>query len=80
MRRPVVSPVSGGWDLSDVFCPPGGMGRVGTESGDQGRGTLSSLTPPRRESGWFVPMCERDGQRRNTLWGSDTKHTAASSS
>ncbi len=63
-----------------MFCPPEETGRVGTESGDQARCTLSVARRPNESLGTFSDLNERDRQRENTLGGSDTTHSAASSS
>ncbi len=63
-----------------MFCPPGGMGRVGTESGDGARCTLSVVRCPDESLRAVSDLCERDRQCVNTLGGSDTTHSAASSS
>ncbi len=83
-RRPVVSLPFARKNGISVMCsapppPEWTTGRVGTESGDQDRGTLSAL---HRSDESLDGSClrERDSQCRNTLGGSDTKHPAASSS
>ncbi len=80
--RPIVSPFTGGLDPREMFCSLGGTGRVGTDSDsvDQARCTLSAL---RRPMGvWVVRAFMREIVSvggSDTLRGSDTKHTAASS-
>ncbi len=68
MQRPVVSPITGGWESCDMSCPPGGTGRDGTESGDQAHCTLSAVRHPTRVWG-SLGLSERDSQCQNTLWG-----------
>ena len=51
-----------------------------TESGDRPRLTLSVLRHPDESLKAISDLHERDGQRANTLRGSDTTHPAASSS
>ncbi len=49
VERPVLSPVSGGRNLSDMFYPTEWTGQVGTESGDQTHclvPTLNDLQAP----------------------------------
>ena len=79
MRRPVVSPVTGGREPCDVSCLPGGTERVRTESGDQTRCMLSAIRRLTRVWGGSG-LGERDSQCQNTLAGSDTMHPATSSS
>ena len=43
-----------------VFCPPGGTGRVGTESEDQARCTLSVVRRPNESLGAVSDRNERD--------------------
>ncbi len=63
-----------------MFCPPGGTGRVGTESGNQAHGTLSVVRRPDESLGVVSDLCERDRQSQNTLGASDITDLAASSS
>ena len=63
-----------------MFHPPVGAGRVGTESGDRARCTLSVVRRPDESLKAVSDLIERDRQCQNTLGGSDTTHPAASSS
>ena len=67
-QRPVVSPVTGRWEPREVSCLFGGMGRVGTESGDQARCTFWAVRRPTRVWG-SSGLSERDSQGRNILGG-----------
>ncbi len=63
-----------------MFCPPGGIGWVVTESGDQARCMLSVVQHPDKSLRAVLDLHERDRQCANTLGGSSTTHPAVSSS
>ena len=63
-----------------VSCLSQGMGRVGTDSGDQARYTVLVVRRPDERLKAVLDLCERDRQCANTFGGSDTTHPGASSS